>query len=114
MALGEAMDRAKPVLLEPVLRMKVRVPEDRMGDVIGDLTSRRARVHNMDMVSPGTMEVEAEVPQAEVLRYATDLRSLTQGRATFTSEFIGYEQVPASTQEQVVAAHKREKEEASA
>ncbi|MDE2818036.1 MAG: elongation factor G, partial [Chloroflexota bacterium] len=114
MALKEATDRAKPVLLEPVLQMKVRVPEDRMGDVIGDLTSRRARVHNMDMVSPGTMEVEAEVPQAEVLRYATDLRSLTQGRATFTSEFIGYEQVPASTQEQVVEAHKREKEEASA
>lgn len=113
MALGEAMDRAKPVLLEPVLQMKVRVPEDRMGDVIGDLTSRRARVHNMDMVSPGTMEVEAEVPQAEVLRYATDLRSLTQGRATFFAEFIGYEQVPASTQEQVVAAHQREKEEAS-
>ena len=113
MALGEAMGRAKPVLLEPVLQMKVRVPEDRMGDVIGDLTSRRAKVHNMDMVSLGTMEVQAEVPQAEVLRYATDLRSLTQGRATFTSEFIGYEQVPASTQEQVVEAHKREKEEAS-
>ena len=113
MALGEAMDRAKPVLLEPVLQMNVRVPEDRMGDVIGDLTSRRAKVHNMDMVSPGTMEVQAEVPQAEVLRYATDLRSLTQGRATFSSEFIGYEQVPASTQEQVVAAHRQEKEEAS-
>ena len=114
MALGEAMDRAKPVLLEPVLQMNVRVPEDRMGDVIGDLTSRRARVHNMDMVSPGTMEVQAEVPQAEVLRYATDLRSLTQGRATFSAEFLGYEQVPASAQEQVVAAHKREKEESSA
>ncbi len=114
MALGEAMDRAKPVLLEPVLQMNVRVPEDRMGDVIGDLTSRRAKVHSMDMVSPGTMEVQADVPQAEVLRYATDLRSLTQGRATFSSEFLGYEQVPASTQEQVVAAHKREKEEASA
>ncbi len=114
MALGEAMGRAKPVLLEPVLQMNVRVPEDRMGDVIGDLTSRRAKVHNMDMVSPGTMEVQAEVPQAEVLRYATDLRSLTQGRATFSSEFIGYEQVPASTQVQVVEAHKKGKEEASA
>ena len=114
MALGEAMGRAKPVLLEPVLQMNVRVPEDRMGDVIGDLTSRRAKVHNMDMVSPGTMEVQAEVPQAEVLRYATDLRSLTQGRATFSSEFIGYEQVPASTQVQVVETHKKEKEEASA
>ena len=113
MALKEAMDRARPVLLEPVLQVRVRVPEDRMGDVIGDLTSRRAKVHSMDMVSPGTMEVQAEVPQAEVLRYATDLRSLTQGRATFFSEFIGYEQVPASTQEQVVEAHKREKEEAS-
>ncbi len=114
MALKEAMDRARPVLLEPVLQVRVRVPEDRMGDVIGDLTSRRAKVHSMDMVSPGTMEIQAEVPQAEVLRYATDLRSLTQGRATFFSEFIGYEQVPASTQEQVVEAHKREKEEASA
>ena len=114
MALKEAMDRARPVLLEPILQVRVRVPEDRMGDVIGDLTSRRAKVHSMDMVSPGTMEVQAEVPQAEVLRYATDLRSLTQGRATFFSEFIGYEQVPASTQEQVVEAHKREKEEASA
>ena len=113
MALKEAMDRARPVLLEPVLQMRVRVPEDRMGDVIGDLTSRRAKVHSMDMVSPGTMEVQAEVPQAEVLRYATDLRSLTQGRATFFAEFIGYEQVPASTQEQVVEAHKRGKEEAS-
>jgi len=76
-----------------------------MGDVIGDLTSRRARVHNMDMVSPGTMEVAAEVPQAEVLRYATDLRSLTQGRAQFTMEFDHYDQVPRAVSDEVCARY---------
>jgi len=114
LAFKEAMRKAAPVLLEPILKVRVQVPEDRMGDVIGDLTSRRAKVHAMNPVKAGIMEVEADVPMAEMLRYATDLRSLTQGRATFTSEFLAYEPVPSHIQQQVMETYQKEKAKASA
>ncbi|CAA9549352.1 MAG: Elongation factor G-like protein TM_1651 [uncultured Thermomicrobiales bacterium] len=95
---------AKPSLLEPVMRIRVSVPEAMLGDVMSDLNGKRAHVAGMDPGANGTTTVEATVPAAEVQRYATDLRSLTQGRGTFTAEFSHYQPVPAHIAEQIRAA----------
>jgi elongation factor G len=103
MAFREAMEAADPVLLEPIVRMTVSCPEEVVGDVIGDLNSRRG--HPLGMEPKGTTtEVRAEVPMAEVLDYAPDLRSISGGRADFTVEFDRYQEVPAQLAEKVVAA----------
>jgi elongation factor G len=103
MAFRQAMEEAGPVLLEPIVRLTVSCPEDVVGDVIGDLNSRRG--HPLGMEPAGTMtEVKAEVPMAEVLDYAPDLRSISGGRADFTMEFDRYDEVPAHLAERVVAA----------
>jgi elongation factor G len=103
MAFREAMAEADPVLLEPIVRLTVTCPEDVVGDVIGDLNSRRG--HPLGMEPKGTTtEVKAEVPMAEVLEYAPDLRSISGGRADFTMEFERYEQVPSQLAERIVAA----------
>jgi elongation factor G len=103
MAFKEAMEGADPVLLEPVVRLVVSCPEDVVGDVIGDLNSRRG--HPLGMEPKGAMtEVKAEVPMAEVLDYAPDLRSISGGRADFEVEFDRYEEVPAHLAEKVVSA----------
>jgi elongation factor G len=93
-ALKKGLGQGQPVLLEPMLNMTIVVPESYTGDIIGDLNSKRARVLGMSP-SGGMNIIEAQAPQAEVLRYATDLRSITQGRGTFRSEFSHYEEVPA-------------------
>jgi elongation factor G len=103
MAFKEAMEGADPVLLEPIVRLTVSCPEDVVGDVIGDLNSRRG--HPLGMEPKGSMtEVKAEVPMAEVLDYAPDLRSISGGRADFSMEFDRYEEVPAHLAAKVVAA----------
>jgi elongation factor G len=103
MAFREAMEEADPVLLEPIVRLTVSCPEEVVGDVIGDLNSRRG--HPLGMEPKGSMtEVKAEVPMAEVLDYAPDLRSISGGRADFTMEFERYEPVPSHLAEKVVAA----------
>ncbi len=103
MAFREAMEAAEPVLLEPIVRLLVSCPEDVVGDVIGDLNSRRG--HPLGMEPKGaTTEVRAEVPMAEVLDYAPDLRSISGGRADFEVEFDHYEEVPAHLAERVVSA----------
>jgi elongation factor G len=103
MAFKEAMEAADPVLLEPIVRLRVSCPEDVVGDVIGDLNSRRG--HPLGMEPKGTVtEVRAEVPMAEVLDYAPDLRSISGGRAEFEVDFDRYEEVPAHLAEKVVAA----------
>ncbi|HEY7951281.1 MAG TPA: elongation factor G [Solirubrobacterales bacterium] len=103
MAFREAMEAADPVLLEPIVRLAVNCPEDVVGDVIGDLNSRRG--HPLGMEPKGGMtEVKAEVPMAEVLDYAPDLRSISGGRADFEVEFDRYEEVPAHLAEKVVSA----------
>jgi elongation factor G len=98
----EAVRRAKPVLLEPVMRVEVVVPEESMGPVVGDLTSRRAHVEGMERRG-STQIIRATVPLSEMFGYATDLRSRTQGRASYTMHFLRYEQAPASIAEEVVA-----------
>jgi elongation factor G len=102
MAFKQAMQEADPVLLEPIVRLAVSCPEEVVGDVIGDLNSRRG--HPLGMEPKGSMtEVKAEVPMAEVLDYAPDLRSISGGRADFTMEFERYDEVPAHLAERVVA-----------
>ena len=101
MALKEAAKRAKPQLLEPVAAVEVVTPEDYMGDVIGDLSSRRGRVGGMEQRGSAQV-IRAQVPLSEMFGYATDLRSRTQGRATYTMQFAAYQQTPANIQEEIV------------
>jgi len=101
MAVQEAARRAKPVLLEPLMAVEVVTPEDFLGEVIGDLSRRRGKVQGQDRRG-NAIAIEALVPLAEMFGYATDLRSSTQGRATYTMQFARYEEVPASIAEQLV------------
>ncbi|MEY2566657.1 MAG: elongation factor [Actinomycetota bacterium] len=102
MAYKEAAKRAKPVLLEPIMAVEVVTPEDYMGDVIGDLSSRRGKVEGMEQRGSSHV-VRSQVPLSEMFGYATDLRSRTQGRATYTMQFHSYQQVPASIATEIVA-----------
>jgi len=102
-AFQDGVKRAGLHLLEPIMAVEVVTPEINMGDVIGDINSRRGRISGMNQRGAGTQIVTGEVPLATMFGYATDLRSRTQGRATYTMQFVHYEAVPASVQEQVVA-----------
>ncbi|HEV7862328.1 MAG TPA: elongation factor G, partial [Acidimicrobiia bacterium] len=98
----EAIRKAKPILLEPVMAVEVVTPEDFLGDVVGDLSSRRGRVEGISLRGNARV-VAAFVPLAEMFGYATDVRSKTQGRAAYTMQFSAYEPVPNSVAEEVVA-----------
>ena len=102
MAFKEAMQKASPVLLEPIMKVEVTMPEEYMGDVIGDINSRRGRIEGMDDVGNGKI-VRGFVPLSEMFGYATDLRSRTQGRGNYSMFFEKYEQVPKNVQEKVLA-----------
>ncbi len=110
LAMKQAMEQAGPALLEPIMLATVAVPEDAVGDVIGDLNSRRGRPLGMEPVGAGMTEVKAEVPMAEMLSYAPDLRSITGGQGEFTMEFLRYEEVPAHLAGKVVEETRAEKE----
>ena len=103
MAFKEGMRRANPVLLEPIMAVEVETPEEKMGDVMGDLSSRRGVIQGMDDIASGGKTIRAEVPLAEMFGYATQLRSLTQGRATYTMEFKHYAEAPRNVAEAVIA-----------
>ncbi|MCD8221828.1 MAG: elongation factor G [Clostridiales bacterium] len=105
MAFKKAMEKANPVLLEPIMKVEVTMPEEYMGDVIGDINSRRGRIEGMDDVGGGKM-VRGYVPLAEMFGYSTDLRSKTQGRGNYSMFFERYEQVPKSLQEKIINDHK--------
>jgi elongation factor G len=96
-----AVEKAKPILLEPIMHIEVAVPDECMGDVIGDLNSRRGKVAGVDPKPHGQV-IKAHVPMAEVLRYAPDLRSITSGRGNFTIAFSHYEEVPPHLAEKIV------------
>lgn len=102
-AVKKGVLQAKPVLLEPILTLTVTVPENHTGDVMGDLNGKRAHVSGMNQGANETTTIEAMVPAAEVQRYATDLRSITQGRGTFTTQFSHYQPVPAHIADQIKA-----------
>jgi len=102
MAFKDAAHRAQPVLLEPLMALEVVVPEEYMGDVIGDISARRGQVAGMERIA-GTQVIKGTVPLATMFGYATDLRSRTQGRGTFTLHFKDYAEVPREVAEEVVA-----------
>jgi elongation factor G len=102
MAFKDGCRKASPALLEPIMKVEVLVPEDFMGDVIGDLNSRRGKILNLE-ARAGIQVINAEVPLAEMFGYSTDLRSKTQGRANYSMEFLKYEQVPKNISEEIVA-----------
>ena len=103
MAFKEGMRKADPVLLEPIMAVEVETPEEKMGDVMGDLSSRRGVIQGMDDLVGGGKSIKAEVPLAEMFGYATQLRSLTQGRATYTMDFKHYAEAPRNVAEAVIA-----------
>jgi elongation factor G len=103
-AFKEGMRQAQPVLLEPIMAVEVETPEEKMGDVMGDLSSRRGVIQGMDDIAGGIKAIRAEVPLAEMFGYSTTLRSLTQGRATYTMEFKHYAEAPKNVAEAVISA----------
>lgn len=109
-AFREAFMQAKPVLLEPIAKMEVTIPAEYMGDVTGNLSSHRGRIHGMDQV--GAMQViKAEIPMAEVARYSTELKSMTGGEGTFTLELSHYDPVPSHLQAEIIEKRKKDAEE---
>jgi elongation factor G len=114
LALQNCVKEAQPFLLEPVMSLEVLVPEEQMGDVLADLNSRRGRVLGMESTGAGHQRIRAHVPMAETFRYATDLRSMTGGRGTFSAELLGYEECPSHIAQKVIAAHGTEAEETAA
>jgi elongation factor G len=107
MGFADACKKADPVLLEPIMKVEVLVPQEFMGDVIGNLNGRRGKVQGMK-VRAGAQAIEASVPLKEMFGYATDLRSRTQGRATYSMEFDRYEQVPKQIAETIIAKYRGE------
>ncbi len=110
MAFKEAMRKADPVLLEPIMKVVVIVPEDYMGDVIGDINSRRGMMQGMEAI-PGGQQINAQVPLSEMFGYATDLRSRTQGRGQYSMEPSDYSEVPKSVAEKIITARAKKNEE---
>jgi len=111
LALRKAMEQANPILLEPIMYLEVTVPSDYMGDVMGDLNSKRGRILGMEPAGKKNQVIKAHVPHGEMLNYCIDLRSITQGRGRFKMEFAHYEEVPAMLAEKVIEEAKKAKEE---
>ena len=102
MAFKDGMRKADPILLEPIMAVEVETPEDYMGDVMGDLSSRRGVIQGMDDLAGGGKAIRAEVPLSEMFGYATTVRSLTQGRATYSMEFKHYSEAPRNVAEAII------------
>ncbi|MDY3117953.1 MAG: elongation factor G [Peptoniphilus sp.] len=107
-AFKKGIAEAKPVLLEPIMAVEVAVPDEYMGDVMGDMNKRRGRILGMDQQPGGGQLIMAEAPQAEMYEYAIDLRAMTQGRGSFTMEFVRYEDVPTQLAEEIIEKSKKE------
>lgn len=110
LAFKKGMEAAKPILLEPIMKFEISIPEDYMGDVMGDMNKRRGRILGMEQQDDGTQKITAEAPHSEMFEYAIDLRAMTQARGSFTMEFVRYEEVPANIAEKIIAEAKAEKE----
>ena len=111
LAFRKGLEAAKPVLLEPIMHLDIMIPDDYMGDIIGDLNKRRGRVMGMTPLSGGNQKVEAEVPMAEIFKYATDLRSMTQGRGEYVQRFARYEEVPSNVSAKIISEYQKSIEE---
>lgn len=110
LAFKKGMEEANSVLLEPIMKVEVSIPDAYLGDVMGDMNKRRGRILGMDQQADGSQLLIAEAPQAEMFEYSIDLRAMTQGRGTFTMEFVRYEEVPANISEKVIEKAKANKE----
>lgn len=108
LAFKKGLQEAKPVLLEPIMRVEILIPDDYMGDIMGDMNKRRGRILGMDQAGGGKQKVHAEAPQAELFTYASDLRSMTQARGSFTIAFDRYEELPKEAADKIIAAAKVE------
>ncbi|HER24078.1 MAG TPA: elongation factor G [Candidatus Atribacteria bacterium] len=111
MAFKKGAAEANPILLEPIMDIEVIVPKEYMGDIIGDLNSKRGKIMGMEESSSGKQSIKAKIPQAEIFKYAIDLRSITQGRGTFNLKFSHYEEVPANIVQEIITKNKEEEEE---
>lgn len=111
LAFKKGIQEASPVLLEPIMNVEVLVPEHYMGDIIGDLNKKRGKIMGMDAVSGGLQSIKAQVPEAEMFRYAIDLRSITQGRGSFKMAFDHYEDVPPMISEKIISDHSKLKKD---
>jgi len=114
LAFKKAAEQAGVVLLEPILNVEVTVPDELVGDVMGDLNAKRARIQGIEPKGDGTTAIRAQVPMAEMLRYASDLRSITGGRGTFEMSFSHYEEAPPHITQKVVEEAQRQRQEAEA
>ena len=103
MAFKKGFMAANPALLEPVMKVEVETPEDYMGDIMGDLNRRRGMVQGMEDLPGGTKQIRAEVPLAEMFGYATQMRSMSQGRATYSMEFQKYAEIPKSVAAEIIS-----------
>jgi len=112
LAFKAAAEKANPVILEPVLNLEVDVPDDSVGDVVGDLNGRRGRLQGMDPIAPGKTRVKASVPMATMMRYALDLRSITKGRGRFRQSLSHYEELPHNEQQHLIEEFQKHKKEA--
>lgn len=110
LGMQEAVPQAGPTLLEPVMTVTITVPESYMGDIMSDINTKRGRVLGMSSLGNGQQQITANVPQAEILHYATDLRSITQGRGSYTMEFYQYEEVPGNIQQEIISQYKKAQE----
>jgi len=110
LAIQKGVREANPCILEPIMEITVTVPEDFMGDITGDLNSRRGRILGMEPVGGGLQQIRALVPESEILRYATDLRSMTGGRGTFDLKFSHYDEVPEFIAKDIIAAYEKSRE----
>jgi elongation factor G len=112
-AFADALQKAKPVLLEPIVDIEVTIPAENMGDITGDLASKRGRVQGQEMLPGGFMVIKAQVPLSEVTQYNSQLKSVTGGRGSYSMALSHYEPVPGNVQQQVVAQYKKDKEESA-
>ena len=108
-AIQKGVREARPCLLEPIMVIAVTVPDEFMGDITGDLNSRRGRILGMDPAGPGRQCIRANVPEAEVLRYSTELRSRTGGRGSYALKFSHYDEMPEHVAQGIVAAYEKER-----
>ncbi len=106
LAFKKGMTEAKPVLLEPIAKVEINIPDEYMGDIMGDMNKRRGKILGMEQQPDGTQKVMAEAPQAEMYTYAIDLKSMTQARGSFTMEFLRYDEMPFNMAEKVIADYK--------
>ena len=111
LAFKKGIVEANPVLLEPIMKLEITVPDDNMGDIMGDMNKRRGRILGSEPLSLGDQKIFAEAPQSELFDYAVTVRSMTQGRGNYFMEFERYDQVPGNIAEKIIADHKAEEEQ---